>query len=492
MDLIPFERDAAVFCSAVNREHYLQGAGYKTDLELSPLYADFRHLFHIETFHEMREVQLDEPLGDKYRRFLLDFIAENYLEQGVASRTEAIASAEATAIVEWRGQELTYRTAPLVIANEPDPDRRHELNQRWREVCATINPDRAERHRATIELVSELDHGDYPQVWDTLRGLGLERLTSQAGELLASTADIYRDTLRDSLADQKLTLDSATRADLAYVLRGKEYDDWFPRTQLVPTLIATLRTLGFDLDEQTQIKLDIEPRSLKSPRAFCAPILVPADVRLVLQPIGGHQDYDTILHEAGHAEHFGNIDPALPFAYRWLGDSSITEGYAFLLQYLTTDPVWLRKQLRFDASEEFRRFALFQKLQLLRRYSTKLFYEPELKRAEEPEPLAERYADLFTHHLLVQYFPDEYLADVDDGLYAAQYLRAWIFEAQLRDFLRREYDEEWFRAPKAGRFLRDLWRDGQTYTADELVKFMGYDELDPGLLLGEIREALGR
>jgi hypothetical protein len=289
-----------------------------------------------------------------------------------------------------------------------------------------------------------------------------------------------------------MAVENAWRADLAYVLRGKEYDDWFPRRELVPTLVATLRTLGFDLEEQSNIKLDVEPRSTKSPRAFCAPILVPTDVRLVLQPIGGHQDYDTILHEAGHAEHFGNVDPTLPFAYRWLGDSSITEGYAFLLQYLTTDPVWLRKQLRYDSPDEFRRFALFQKLQLLRRYSTKLFYEQELKRAEEPEPLAERYADLFTHHLLVRYFPDEYLADVDDGLYAAQYLRAWSFEAQLRDFLRREYDEEWFRAPRAGRFIRDLWREGQKYNADELVKFMGYDELSPELLLGEIREALAR
>jgi len=44
----------------------------------------------------------------------------------------------------------------------------------------------------------------------------------------------------------------------------------------------------------------------------------------------------------------------------------------------------------------------------------------------------------------------------------------------------------------AGRFLRDLWRDGQKYTADELVKFMGYVELDPSLMLAEIVEALAR
>jgi oligoendopeptidase F len=231
---------------------------------------------------------------------------------------------------------------------------------------------------------------------------------------------------------------------------------------------------------------------MKSPRAFCAPIAIPNDVRLVLQPTGGHQDYDTLLHEAGHAEHFANVDPSLPFAYKWLGDSSVTEGYAFLLHYLSTDPLWLHHYLDYDDAAEFRHSALFLKLQMLRRYATKLLYEPELFRAAEPERLSERYVDLFSHHLMVRYFPEEYLSDVDDGLYAAQYLRAWMFEAQLREYLKKEYDEEWFRSPRAGKFVRDLWREGQKYTADELAKFMGYDELTPAPLLAEIREALAR
>src|SRR5919197_726939 len=258
-------------------------------------------------------------------------------------------------------------------------------------------------------------------------------------DFLASTADLYRDTLRDALAEHGLAPDSAWKADLAYVLRGTELDTAFPREQLLPTLIGTLRGFGFDLEDQRNIVLDLEPRPRKSPPAFCAPIDIPNDVRLVLQPIGGRQDYETILHEAGHAEHFGNIDRGLPFGYKWLGDKSVTEGYAFLLHYLTTDRLWLRRQ-----------------------------------------------PDLLSDHLMVRYFPEEYLADVDDGFYAAQYLRAWTFEAQLREYLKKEYDEEWFRAPRAGRFIRDeLWRQGQKYTADELVRFMGYDELDPSVMLGE-------
>lgn len=492
MRLAEFERDAAAFCSALNLEHYLHGAGLKPELQISPIFESHPALLDLETFHELRDLPLDEPLGDKYRRFLLDFVAGNYLENGVKQYSEAIARAEATATISWGDSELTYRATSVAMANEPDADRRHELNDNWRAVVESLNPQRAERHRAMHALVPELDHGDYVELWDRLRGLDLTRLTEQMKALLASTADLYRDTLRDTLAEHGLKPDEAWKADLAYVFRGVEFDAHFAKESLVPTLVATLRELGFDLEEQPSIALDVEPRPTKSPRAFCSPVSIPNDVRLVLQPMGGHQDYDTLLHEAGHAEHYGNVDPALPFAYKWLGDSSVTEGYAFLLNYLSTDRVWLRRHLDFADSEEYRRFVLFQKLYMLRRYATKLLYEPELHWAVEPGALAEQYAALFGEHLAVRYFPEEYLADVDDAFYSAQYLRAWTLEAQLRAYLKREYDEEWFRAPKAGRFLRDLWREGQKYTADELARFMGYDQLEPEIMLAEIREALGR
>ena len=44
----------------------------------------------------------------------------------------------------------------------------------------------------------------------------------------------------------------------------------------------------------------------KSPRAFCSPIEVPGKVMLVIQPIGGHDDWRALFHEAGHTEHYAN------------------------------------------------------------------------------------------------------------------------------------------------------------------------------------------
>ena len=54
---------------------------------------------------------------------------------------------------------------------------------------------------------------------------------------------------------------------------------------------------------------------------------IPDEVYLVLRPHGGQNDWQTLLHELGHALHFANMRRRrLPFEYRWLGDNSITEG----------------------------------------------------------------------------------------------------------------------------------------------------------------------
>ncbi|MGZ4387433.1 MAG: hypothetical protein ACXVZO_10930, partial [Gaiellaceae bacterium] len=63
----------------------------------------------------------------------------------------------------------------------------------------------------------------------------------------------------------------------------------------------------------------------------------------------------------------------------------------------------------------------------------------------------------------------DYLADIDDGFYASQYLRAWAFEAQLRAYLLEKFGSAWFTRKDAGSLIRELWSEGQKPTADEIL-----------------------
>ena len=80
----------------------------------------------------------------------------------------------------------------------------------------------------------------------------------------------------------------------------------------------TLSRLGFDLENEPNIKLDLDDRPQKSPRACVIPSDPPSVVHLITRAQGGLHDYQAFLHEAGHALHYAGCDPSLPYAFRRL------------------------------------------------------------------------------------------------------------------------------------------------------------------------------
>jgi len=74
-------------------------------------------------------------------------------------------------------------------------------------------------------------------------------------------------------------------------------------------------------------------------------VRVPDEVYLVVPRVGGREDFAALFHEGGHAEHYANADAGLPMEYRYLGDNSVTESFAFLLEHVTEEPAWLRERV---------------------------------------------------------------------------------------------------------------------------------------------------
>jgi hypothetical protein len=82
-----------------------------------------------------------------------------------------------------------------------------------------------------------------------------------------------------------------------------------------------------------------------------------------------------------------------------------------------------------------------------------------------------------------------YLADVDPGFYCACYLRSWALETHLRRHLRERFGPAWFDSAEAGELLRDLWREGQRRTPEELLGELTGERLDFGVLLDDLELA---
>ena len=479
MNVKQFEKRAEAFQEEINREYYQALAGLKEQLEIAAIYERYADLFAEDTVRAL--------LGqrqDKQGRYLAELATMGYLEQKVKDLTEAITNFILKATVEWDGEEIPYQAVQPRISNEPVMERRHELYARQRAVSAKSNDQRAERFQAMYGATQDLGFTDYTTLCEELEDLHLAWLTEQMQAFLDRTEGVYVEQLAHYLATIGVPEDKADVSDTLYLFRAPYFDDLFPAERMIPALRATLAGLGIDVDSQEALELDTEPRPLKSPRAFCAPIRVPDEVKLVIKPIGGQNDYRTLFHEAGHAQHAVNTAADLPFAFKRLGDNSVTEGYAFLFDNLIRNPHWLREVLEIPEGEDYVRFSRFYKLWYLRRYGAKLLYEQELHaKVEAP---ASRYTELLGNALKVRIASEKYLEDVDDAYYAAQYLRAWIFEVQMRDYLEREYGPTWFTKTAAGRFLVDLWRQGQRDNVVELARQMGYEGLNLGPLTEEL------
>ena len=161
-----------------------------------------------------------------------------------------------------------------------------------------------------------------------------------------------------------------------------------------------------------------------------------------------------------------------------------------LLEHLTIDPVWLERRLDFPRPREFSAEGATQLLWVLRRYCAKLIYELEFHTEPDVTAMRRRYVELLGDALKVEPSDTDYLADIDDGFYASQYLRAWAFEAQLRAYLREKFGNAWFTRKDAGSLLRELWSEGQKPTADELLRDVTGATLELEAAADRVREAL--
>jgi hypothetical protein len=378
-----------------------------------------------------------------------------------------------------------------VMANTDDRAKRQRLEDARNALTDEhLNPLYLESVEVVHRESEKLGAPTYTELYRKF-GYALDELAAQCREFLDETEKLWED-VGDKLfrARVGVGLGEAERWDVMRVFRGVAWDSAFPAERMLPALEATLGDLGVDLRSQRNVELDLEDRPNKSPRAFCVPIEVPGRVVLVIKPQGGPDDWRALFHEAGHTEHFAHTSPSLAVEERRLGDNAVTEGWAMLLEHLTIDPVWLTRRLDFPRPHEFAAEGAVQLLWLVRRYCAKLLYEIEFHSVGDKSEMRQRYKDLLTDALKVEYTDTDYLADMDGSFYVSEYLRAWAFEAQLRSFLRETFGNTWFTRRDAGSLLRELWAEGQKHNADELLKEVAGQPIELAAVAERVREAI--
>jgi hypothetical protein len=472
----------------LSREYYRAQAGLQPSAELAPIYARHAEVLSEESLDMARELfRAAPPDGEELRsaRLLLDWQAEGHVSRTLAPLDEREIAWEASAMVPIPdGREIPFQRMAIEIANAADRNERLLLEAaRARVVARELAPLRRERFQRERELTEALEIApSYNDSFAALSGIDLPGLVAQCQAFLRDTREMWDDVFR-SRVRQKLDIDprDATRADALALLRAPEFDPYFPSGDMEREILRQAREMGVDAHAGGRIIFDTAEREGKRSRAFCAPVRVPEEVYLVLRPHGGQADYRTFLHELGHALHFGSTRPDLPFEYRWLGDNSITEAYAMLMDHLMHDSGWLLRYtgLGRPALPAFLRSVGFEELHFLRRYSAKLIYEYELYSGDVSwDSLPDLYVATLSDATLFSYDAADAFVDVDPRFYSARYLRAWQLQALIAHTLVEKFDEDWYRNPRSGPWIvEQLFAEGQRELAQELAERVGGEPL---------------
>ena len=468
--------------------------GEKEVSEQAAIVARYADLFTRAQLEELVGAERAAEGDERERLYRLRKTCESgIITAETAERQDALDNAILAARIVFKGEELPLRSAQAKLAVLDAYADRDELGTAFSAANAAFNPERLDLLSTAEALEADLTgETDVVARSDGEKGISLRALEQALAAARETTTAAY-EALRERWFERLLGPERdevPSSSHVHYLRRLSPLEATYPKDRCVEVCLATLERLGFDLAAQSGIRLDLDDRPQKSPRACVIASDPPQVVHLITRAQGGLHDYQAFLHEAGHALHYAGCDPALPYTFRKLSrDHALTELYSYILESISREPGWHAEYFGLSDEEATRNAnaTTFLEAMLYRRYSAKLRFELDFWTrfpAEGGSPAG--YSEGLTAATGIAYRADQYLSDMDAGFYSADYLRAWIRSPQLGDHLRREVGEDWWRSPETGERLRALFAEGTRPLSEDVAARLGYDPLDTGPLVAEL------
>jgi hypothetical protein len=491
-----FEEELQRYLFERSEEGRAVRVGEKEISEQAAIVARYSGLFSRDQLRALRGEE--EQAEDEHREWL--YRLRKTCEGGLiaaelAERDDELENAILAARITHRGEELPLRSALARLAVIDDYLERDELGRLHQQKSAEFNEQRLELLRAYEDLEADLTEEPDPVARsEHEKQISLRELESVL-ETASDDIEVAFLAMRDRWFERLLGPEREevpSSAHMGYIRRLSPLDSTYTKERATEICLATLSALGFDLASERNIRLDLDDRPQKSPRACVIASDPPRVVHLITRAQGGLHDYQAFLHEAGHALHYAGCDPNLPYTFRRLArDHALTEIYSYIFEAITREPEWHAEH--FGLSKEDAQVnaaaTIFLEGLLFRRYAAKLRFELRFWSDFDQAGLAsDEYERLLTAATGVHYPRSGHLADMDPGFYSADYLRAWIRHAQLRAHLIDEIGDDWWRSPRTGVILRDLFLEGTKPSSEEIAARLGFDPFDTGPLISELTQ----
>lgn len=467
-------------------ESRLVAVGLQEEQNMAAIVERFSWLADLETVREVAAAAsaAQDPL---VREGLSQFAFEltgMHMGSRLVKESDALNNAVVQTLVVCDGERVPYHGVASRLLKEPSFAKREAWGEAVLAVEEQFNPRRAALLSQELDMMATLFQApDYQRYYEDHKRINLSDFYGIMAPFLDRTEGAYHEQMERWIQSGLGRSHRGLRSShVGYLYHHEIPSDWFPADQMAESLARTLAGWGIQLAQQTQIHIDVEDRPKKVPRAFCAAPRIPEEIHLVIRPAGGFMDYKAFFHEAGHAEHFAHVDPALSFERRHLGRSNaFTEMFSYLFDHVVTNRAWLMEMLGLtpDQADHVRDAWGLMEWYMVRRYLGKLRYELAFFRS--PLPIAERaplYSESLSRATGLMAPAPMYLADMDGGYYSADYLRAWVGQAQMEAHFEARYGERWWADRRIGDWLKSVCRDNGPEDAEGLLRSLGLTPWD--------------
>lgn len=472
-------------------ERYALAKGPDRGAGLGAMYSRAGDLFHLDRIAQVqRAVSESTGLEERRARFLLEFLARGRAVCATASEVDQRLTFQVFGGPIVDDRRLTFRELRPMLAAMEDIALRRRLEEARLDALAEEEPvvqALLDRQRAEYE---DLGYGSFLATCEVLSGNDLRGLAREGERFLEDTQAIHQELIGWYLPKLSgVPLADATSADIFRLQSAPHFEQLITVRDALRGEQRFLEQAGIDARAGGRIEIE-EHDGLSGGRAArCVPLLVPDTVKLLLTRQAGRAAYAAQLESLGRALHHAYTAPDLPVEFRWLGDRSVPRAMGALFSGLLSDRAFLRDRFQLTGPRLADYLRLAGLLTLLHaRAGVGLFLVSLAWEKGNVRALRERYVEVLGRATGVRHDAREALWSLRLPMEIAWRLRAGQLAAILTAHLRERFDEDWYRNPRTGPALLDLFAGGQRFLAAELAVQITSVQPSFAAILDRVRE----
>jgi hypothetical protein len=344
-----------------------------------------------------------------------------------------------------------------------DNQARSAMSKEVRSLCAFLAPFSYASWKVLLNVLEyDLGYPEYLAFCEEKRAVSLTNSSSHAQDFLGETRDIYRGLIEPWLKKvTRISLKDASRFDAIYLLGLRYLDHLFPTGLTIEKIVSFFRKWGMDLARNPALHIHSEGTSGR--QSYCIPVDIPGEVHVIVGPLHGWLDMESLFHELGHALSFIYTDPLLPPEEKdFYQSGALSEAFAFLFQRMCMSREFLQEilGLSFENAQTVSLAHALKWLTLTRRYGAKLVIEVDNFRLGRLRKGQFLYSEIMGRETCFHYDPETYLFDLMPDFYSLDYFQAFMGAACLWEYLNEAVGEDWIMNPETGNILHHWWRNG--------------------------------